>query len=140
MVKQSCKLCEMDERDWVEAQLHEGVTYADIVAELEERSGQSVSISTLSRHRQHTGSAPDADVVAAVAALKDEAAKLPATLRAPYMILVRFMESVERRGAPSNADAIRAAEAIARVSGLSSKQHALLAYMEQAFPQGPGGE
>lgn len=68
--------------------------------------------------------------------LRKEAVKVPATLRAPYFVLIHFLENLGSQEVKP-ADAIRAAVAISQISGNKTKQQFLLDFAEAAWA--PGG-
>lgn len=111
--------------------------------------GAAISPDTLQAHRAHITRAevaaskqppkevlpPSDEMVAAVAELKQEAGQVPATLRAPYFVLIHFLENLGSQEVKP-ADAIRAAVAISQITGRRSEQEFLLAFAEKAFSPG----
>jgi len=101
--------------------------------------GEDISADTLATHRSHyaiSASPPSEEMDTAVAELKQEAGRVPATLRAPYFVLIHFLQNLGSQEVKP-ADAIRAAVAISQISGNKTKQQFLLDFAEAAWaPEG----
>lgn len=106
--------------------------------------GEKLSYDSLKKHRLHAVE-PEVDLIEdplkvekqrVIKKLMEDAARAPVTLAAFYHLLIRWHQGDEK---VSDATAMKAAEAITRITGMRTKQEFLLGYMESRFNQ-PGIE
>jgi hypothetical protein len=136
-----CKACNSELRPFIDGQLRAGSAYTTIVQQLASK-GQVFNISNLSRHRPHVMREDeerlDDDIDETVEQLREERNRVAPTLRASYSILIRFLESVKDRKAPTAHEALAAAKSISELGGMSNSQRFLLDFAEKAWAPGGG--
>lgn len=129
--RQGCKACESRHVAWINEQLLAGVSDNAIAKELTAR-GEKFSHVNIGNHKRSHLVRANAALDQLVQELEQEARMAPPTVAAVYHVLINQLKSLEN-AKPSADTAIKAAEAIARITGMRTQQALLIAYAERAF-------
>ena len=135
--QRNCSVCINPHREFIEAQLAKGMAYRQIIAEVNAKGGGSLSLSTISYHKNHVVVVDPFEESQAqlVEDLHREMAMAPPTVQPLYMVLIRQLDGI--KGMKPSADSvIKAATAIAQITGMRQQQALLLAYADRAFNAG----
>jgi hypothetical protein len=134
LVPKSCKACASPQLQFIDAQMLAKTPYRVIVAKLSE-VGENFSPANLSNHKPHVRAGVIEDdpwLEGVIEELRQEATMAPPTAAAAYHILIHQLKGL--KDTPARADvAIKAAEAVAKITGANLKHDFLRAYMAKAF-------
>lgn len=133
--RRGCKACEHPDREWIDQKLLAGASDSSVARELTEK-GQPFSHVNIAAHRKNHVVREDPALQLTIRELEQEAAMAPPTVAAVYQVLISQLRMLEN-AKPSADTAIKAAEAIARITGMRTQQSLLIAYAERAFNQSP---
>jgi hypothetical protein len=129
-----CKACGSPNRDFIDESLRLGRTPKEVAEELV-GLGDTLNEQNVYRHKKHVAAqVQSTERAQAIAELKNEVARVPATLAAPYFVLIQFLEQSNNQKV-SASDAVKAAEAITRITGMRTKQSLMMAFAQRAFGQ-----
>lgn len=133
--RQGCKTCDSPHADFINERLLAGAEYPAILRALKARGDSSLSTNNLSVHKRNHLVREDPALEQTIRELEQEAAMAPPTVASVYHVLIGQLRMLEN-ARPSAETAIKAAEAISRITGMRTQQALLIAYAERAFSQG----
>lgn len=132
--RRGCKACESPDHEWIDQKVLAGASDSSIARELTEK-GQPFSHVNIATHRKSHVVKEDPALQATIKELEQEALLAPPTVGAVYHVLIGQLRMLEN-ARPSADTAIKAAEAISRITGMRTQQALLIAYAERAFNAG----
>jgi len=137
-VANRCRVCASENRRFIEDALSQGASKSKLLRILKEERGETLGTQNFYSHLKHWS--PEDRGPEHVAELLDrlrvEAESAPPTVAAFYYILIHQMKGLDKMKADPGT-AIKAAEAITRVTGMRQQQQILLAFASARFGAPP---
>ena len=127
-----CRVCISENRSFIEAEMASGTSEFEVVRILKEERGEDLNRQSIRTHLKHLFPPSPVEpekLGELLKRLEVEAQSAPPTVAAFYYILIQQMRSLSDMKADAGT-AIKAAEAITRVTGMRQQQAFLLAYAQ----------